>query len=110
VKVTLVSTARRGRLRCSAMPSGPVTYVRASRPRAEELTTGEQKFHKMVSRAQADVISTGHCPEGKLLVGQSLRRTEDLSSSRAGAYLDDLKFPKMLYAAFVRSPHAHQRS
>jgi aerobic carbon-monoxide dehydrogenase large subunit len=48
--------------------------------------------------------------KGKLLVGQSLRRTEDPKFvTGAGAYLDDLKFPKMLYAAFVRSPHAHAK-
>ncbi len=27
----------------------------------------------------------------------------------AGGYLDDLRFPDMLYAVFVRSPHAHAK-
>jgi len=48
--------------------------------------------------------------KGKRLVGQSLRRTEDRKfMTGAGGYLDDLKFPNMLYAVFVRSPHAHTK-
>ncbi|MDA4112769.1 MAG: xanthine dehydrogenase family protein molybdopterin-binding subunit [Thaumarchaeota archaeon] len=47
---------------------------------------------------------------GRLLVGQSLKRVEDLKFvTGSGAYLDDLKFPNVLYAAFVRSPHAHAK-
>lgn len=48
--------------------------------------------------------------KGKRLVGQSLRRIEDPKfMTGAGGYLDDLKFPNTLYAAFVRSPHAHAK-
>jgi carbon-monoxide dehydrogenase large subunit len=48
--------------------------------------------------------------KGVRLVGQSLKRTEDPKFvTGSGGYLDDLKFPDMLYAAFVRSPHAHAK-
>ncbi|MGA2665390.1 MAG: xanthine dehydrogenase family protein molybdopterin-binding subunit [Nitrososphaerales archaeon] len=48
--------------------------------------------------------------KGTALVGQSLRRVEDPKFvTGSGAYLDDLRFPNVLYAAFVRSPHAHAR-
>src|SRR4051812_40793810 len=42
--------------------------------------------------------------------GASVRRLEDpkLITGR-GQYLDDLKLPGSLHAAFVRSPHAHAR-
>ena len=43
-------------------------------------------------------------------LGSSLRRKEDqrLITGR-GRYVEDLRFPGMLHAAFVRSPHAHAR-
>ena len=43
-------------------------------------------------------------------LGSPLRRKEDqrLITGR-GRYVDDLRFPGMLHAAFVRSPHAHAR-
>jgi len=48
--------------------------------------------------------------KGKRLVGQSLKRTEDPKfMTGAGMYLDDLRLPEMLFAAFVRSPHAHAK-
>jgi len=48
--------------------------------------------------------------KGKRLVGQSLKRTEDPKFiTGSGMYLDDLRLPEMLYAAFVRSPHAHAK-
>ena len=48
--------------------------------------------------------------KGKRLVGQSLKRTEDPKFiTGAGKYLDDLRLPEMLYAAFVRSPHARAK-
>ncbi|MGA2200285.1 MAG: xanthine dehydrogenase family protein molybdopterin-binding subunit, partial [Nitrososphaerales archaeon] len=48
--------------------------------------------------------------EGKRLVGQPLKRTEDPKfMTGSGGYLDDLRFPNTLYAAFVRSPHAHAK-
>src|SRR5688500_9530612 len=42
--------------------------------------------------------------------GQSTRRKEDqrLITGR-GRYVDDLRAPDVLHAAFVRSPHAHAR-
>ena len=42
--------------------------------------------------------------------GASVRRVEDpkLLTGR-GCYLDDLRLPGILHAAFVRSPHAHAR-
>ena len=40
--------------------------------------------------------------------GQSLKRFEDPRLlTGQGAFLDDLTFPEMLYAAVLRSPHAH---
>jgi aerobic carbon-monoxide dehydrogenase large subunit len=40
--------------------------------------------------------------------GQSLKRLEDPRLlTGQGAFLDDLTFPDMLYAAVLRSPHAH---
>jgi carbon-monoxide dehydrogenase large subunit len=46
----------------------------------------------------------------KFGVGQSVRRTEDarLVTGR-GEYTDDLHFDGEVYAAFLRSPHAHAR-
>jgi aerobic carbon-monoxide dehydrogenase large subunit len=43
-------------------------------------------------------------------LGSPLRRKEDqrLVTGR-GRYVEDLRFPGMLHAAFVRSPHAHAR-
>ncbi|MBX5493664.1 MAG: xanthine dehydrogenase family protein molybdopterin-binding subunit, partial [Chloroflexi bacterium] len=44
------------------------------------------------------------------LLGASIRRREDRRLlTGAGRYVDDLVLPGMLYAAFVRSPHAHAR-
>src|SRR4029450_12779358 len=57
-----------------------------------------------------------HCspgfPHGKeapvAYTGQSLKRLEDPRLlTGQGAFLDDLTFPDMLYAAVLRSPHAH---
>ena len=43
-------------------------------------------------------------------VGQPLKRFEDprLITGK-GLFVDDVKLPTMLYAAFHRSPHAHAR-
>ena len=43
-------------------------------------------------------------------IGQPVRRKEDfrLLTGR-GRYGDDLALPRMVHAAFVRSPHAHAR-
>src|SRR5262249_60897600 len=42
------------------------------------------------------------------LTGRSVKRVEDprLLAGR-GTYLDDLRLPRLLHVAFVRSPHAH---
>ncbi len=41
-------------------------------------------------------------------IGQSVRRKEDTRFiTGAGRYVDDHKFPRQLYARFVRSPYAH---
>ena len=41
-------------------------------------------------------------------IGTSFKRIEDIPLIRGrGRFIDDLKFPDMLHAAFVRSPHAH---
>ena len=42
--------------------------------------------------------------------GQPLKRFEDpkLVTGR-GSYVDDVQLPGMLYAAVLRSPHAHAR-
>lgn len=42
--------------------------------------------------------------------GAAIRRKEDPRFiTGTGSYLDDIKLPKMLYAAFVRSPYAHAK-
>jgi carbon-monoxide dehydrogenase large subunit len=43
-------------------------------------------------------------------IGRSLKRVEDpkLLTGR-GQYVEDLKFPGLVYLAFLRSPHAHAR-
>src|SRR6266536_2556263 len=47
---------------------------------------------------------------GAKLFGASVRRKEDPRFLRGdGRYVDDIKLPGMLHAAFVRSPHAHAR-
>ncbi len=44
------------------------------------------------------------------LIGQAIPRREDPKYlTGRGRYLDDLSVPRMLHAAFVRSPHAHAR-
>src|SRR5436309_743045 len=44
------------------------------------------------------------------LFGKSIKRREDPRFiTGRGQYVDDLKLPGMMYAAFVRSPHAHAR-
>ncbi|MCC6887880.1 MAG: xanthine dehydrogenase family protein molybdopterin-binding subunit [Hyphomicrobiales bacterium] len=41
-------------------------------------------------------------------IGKSITRIEDLPLLQGrGRFVDDLRFPDMLHAAFVRSPHAH---
>ena len=43
-------------------------------------------------------------------IGKSVRRDEDFRFLRGrGRFVDDLKAPDALWAAFVRSPHAHAR-
>jgi carbon-monoxide dehydrogenase large subunit len=42
------------------------------------------------------------------IIGRPLKRIEDLPLLQGrGRYVDDLQFPDLLHAAFVRSPHAH---
>src|SRR5580698_9212297 len=42
--------------------------------------------------------------------GASIKRSEDtLILTGSGRYVDDIKLPGMLHAAFVRSPYAHAR-
>ncbi len=44
------------------------------------------------------------------VLGGVVRRREDPALIRGkGKYVDDVKLPNMLYAAFVRSPFAHAR-
>ncbi|MCP1968530.1 xanthine dehydrogenase family protein molybdopterin-binding subunit [Bradyrhizobium elkanii] len=48
--------------------------------------------------------------QGNRLVGQPLRRREDIKLlAGRGRYVDDLKLPGMLYMAILRSPHAHAK-
>ena len=43
-------------------------------------------------------------------IGQPVRRKEDVRLlTGRGHYGDDLALPRMVHAAFVRSPHAHAR-
>ncbi len=47
---------------------------------------------------------------GAKYFGASVRRTEDPRFLRGeGRYVDDIKLPGMLHAAFLRSPHGHAR-
>jgi len=49
-------------------------------------------------------------PEKEGFVGKPLKRVEDLKLVRGlGGFIGDLKVEGMVYAAFVRSPHAHAR-
>ena len=42
------------------------------------------------------------------VIGRRMRRTEDPALLQGkGRFIDDIKIPGMLHAAFVRSPHAH---
>lgn len=44
------------------------------------------------------------------MIGQSIKRREDRKYITGSAtYVDDITLPGMLYAAFVRSPHAHAK-
>src|SRR5205814_4448931 len=44
------------------------------------------------------------------LFGKAIKRREDPRFiTGRGQYVDDVKLPGMLYAAFLRSPHAHAR-
>src|SRR5262245_2967534 len=47
---------------------------------------------------------------GARYFGASVRRREDPRFLRGeGRYVDDIRLPGLLHAAFVRSPHAHAR-
>ena len=47
---------------------------------------------------------------GAKYFGASVRRTEDPRFLRGeGRYVDDIKLPRLLHAAFVRSPHGHAK-
>jgi carbon-monoxide dehydrogenase large subunit len=44
------------------------------------------------------------------MIGESVKRVEDLALVKGlGTYVDDVKLPGMLYAAFLRSPYAHAK-
>ena len=46
----------------------------------------------------------------RLVVGQPLRRREDLRFVQGqGRFVDDVALPGAAWCAFVRSPHAHAR-
>ena len=46
----------------------------------------------------------------KTYIGASIRRREDVRLIRGEAtFVDDVKVPRMLHAAILRSPHAHAR-
>jgi carbon-monoxide dehydrogenase large subunit len=49
-------------------------------------------------------------PERKLWMGQPIKRKEDPRLIRGlGKFVDDVKLPKMVYAAILRSPYAHAK-
>jgi len=55
-------------------------------------------------------ISEADCTVGAKYFGASVPRREDPRLLRGeGRFVDDMKLPGMLHAAFVRSPHAHAR-
>ncbi|HEV7257568.1 MAG TPA: xanthine dehydrogenase family protein molybdopterin-binding subunit [Bosea sp. (in: a-proteobacteria)] len=53
-------------------------------------------------------VSPGRRPEASVGIGQPVPRQEDaILVQGQGRYTDDLNVEKQLFAAFVRSPHAH---
>jgi CO/xanthine dehydrogenase Mo-binding subunit/aerobic-type carbon monoxide dehydrogenase small subunit (CoxS/CutS family) len=75
--------------------------------------TGYHAIVRAVSRAAAMTAAASPAPSGDQeegYIGRSVIRpqTARLVAGR-GTFTDDIKLPRMLHAAFVRSPHAHAR-
>ncbi|MGH7334968.1 MAG: molybdopterin-dependent oxidoreductase [Candidatus Rokuibacteriota bacterium] len=74
--------------------------------------TGYHAIVQAISRAAATTAAPPAAPtdEGDGYIGRSVVRpqTARLVAGR-GTFTDDVKLPRMLHAAFVRSPHAHAR-
>src|SRR5437660_996695 len=84
-----------------APPAAPRPAPR-SPPRAPGLAIRKAR-PPPVAQSEA-VVATG------IGRGASVRRKEDPRFLRGeGRYVDDIKLPGMLHAAFVRSPHGHAR-
>ena len=84
--------------RAYVMETGP---HHARRPRARP--AAERPRQEGLPRRLARLM-------GAKYFGASVRRKEDPRFLRGeGRFVDDIKLPGMLHAAFVRSPHAHAR-
>jgi aerobic carbon-monoxide dehydrogenase large subunit len=75
--------------------------------------TGYHAIVRAVSRAVTMTAAASAAPSGdpeEGYIGRSVTRpqTARLVAGR-GTFTDDIKLPRMLHAAFVRSPHAHAR-
>ena len=51
--------------------------------------------------------SRGNRVSGKSVGARVLRSEDERLLRGAGEFVDDIRLPGMLYAAFLRSPHAH---
>src|SRR5206468_12836785 len=59
------------------------------------------------SGSSASSIGTARAPDG---IGARLPKSDGgVKADGSGIYADDLSFPRMLHAKFLRSPHAHAR-
>jgi carbon-monoxide dehydrogenase large subunit len=72
-----------------------------------ELSAGYREEGRLaLTTAVAELVK----PESKLWTGQPLRRKEDPRLLTGyGRFVDDVKLPRMLHAAILRSPYAHAR-
>ena len=61
------------------------------------------------SSAVAETVAAAQAPSASL-IGHSAPRVEDVPLlCGQGRFVDDIRLPGLLHAAFVRSPHAHAR-
>src|SRR5918994_5768034 len=68
--------------------------------------------HKKQNRKRSlpDIMDRKPRAEGGPYIGRPMPRFEDLRLVRgAGKYSDDISMDGQVYAAFVRTPHAHAR-
>src|SRR6056297_324067 len=90
------------------MSAGYVKLCRATCADAPDIRTSLMRPSR---RPMPSVDETaGDMPVGKTVIGSSVPRLEDSALLRGEArFLDDLRVPGVLHAAFLRSPVAHAR-